>query len=101
MEDKTNKQNILNQIERNELEAGGIDSWEGYDEALADYSRTPDTDEDNDNWLNLVYSAGVENWEWYEDTIYKFNQYSKYVNENDSGDFLPFEEWEVAFHESN
>lgn len=53
------------------LEAGGVDNWSGYDEAI-DLADSDDNDWSglsNDEKLDYLFAAGVDNWSWFSESI--------------------------------
>ena len=53
------------------LEAGGVDSWSGYDEAI-DMADADDNDWSslsNNEKLDYLFAAGVDNWSWFSESI--------------------------------
>lgn len=55
----------------NALEAGGVDNWSGYDEAidLADSGDNDWSGLSNDKKLDYLFAAGVDNWSWFSESI--------------------------------
>ena len=53
------------------LEAGGVDNWNGYDEAidLADADDNDWSDLSNGEKLDYLFAAGVDNWSWFSESI--------------------------------
>lgn len=53
------------------LEAGGVDNWSGYDEAI-DLAEGDDNDWlglSNSEKLDYLFAAGVDNWNWFSESI--------------------------------
>lgn len=53
------------------LEAGGVDNWSGYDEAI-DMADADDKDWSglsNSEKLDYLFAAGVDNWSWFSESI--------------------------------
>lgn len=53
------------------LEAGGVDNWSGYDEAI-DLAESDDNDWSslsNSEKLDYLFAAGVDNWSWFNESI--------------------------------
>ena len=53
------------------LEAGGVDNWSGYDEAidLADCDDNDWSSLSNSEKLDYLFAAGVDNWNWFSESI--------------------------------
>lgn len=53
------------------LEAGGVDNWSGYDEAidLADADDNDWSGLSNSEKLDYLFAAGVDNWSWFSESI--------------------------------
>lgn len=53
------------------LEAGGVDNWSGYDEAidLADCDDNDWSGLSNSEKLDYLFAAGVDNWSWFSESI--------------------------------
>lgn len=92
MTEPTSKERELALTELALLQAGGLDSWEGYSYTSELYTPTGDEYEDAVSLLKALDSAGVDNWEWFSESLRGFAEYADYVEE-EGETFLSFNEW--------
>lgn len=82
------------------LESGGVDNWDWYGDALADYTSCEDEFEDAEKLLSALHTAGVDNWEWYGESISGLSDYEDYLNSlanlDDALNVLDWKEQEEA-----
>lgn len=81
------------------LEAGGVDNWGNYGDAIQIYiEENYDEDEDADlssgETLNALENGGVDNWEWYGESLGSFNEYKWYIQDLPEGsDYMSYDEF--------
>lgn len=74
------------------LEAGGVDNWCNYDDALGEYAEMMSEEgievdfEDAEYLLIALENGGVDNWDWYSESLGHFNEYQEYLNGYDEED---------------
>ena len=86
---------LLNVAEMELLSIGGVDNWDGYDDALEDYEESDDLYEDADDYLRALKNHGVDNWAWYDASRTGLAEYEEYLNGLDNlSETLDFSEWQ-------
>jgi hypothetical protein len=61
------------------LQEGGVDNWDGYDDAMDDYDQSDDEATDAVNFLNALTMCGVDNWDWYDESRTGLAEYEEYL----------------------
>jgi len=86
---------LLNVAEMELLSIGGVDNWDGYEDALEDYEESDDLYEDADDYLRALKNHGVDNWAWYDASRTGLREYEEYLNAlDDLNNALDFSGWE-------
>lgn len=86
-------QDYLDTLMMLQLEAGGVDNWEWYSDALA---CVDDSDTENDSIvLESLRASGVDNWEGYGESLKDYSDYIQYLEEvvNPGTVTYEFHEW--------
>ena len=94
-----NTQNYLTLLECDLLQAGGVDNWSFYDQAMDEYIASDDEVIDASNWLNALEMNGVDNWEFYELSLDGLSEYEDYLQYRNSD--LDFYEWKSTVRNQN
>lgn len=92
-------QNYLILLERDLLQAGGVDNWSFYDQAMDEYIVSDDEVIDASNWLNALEMNGVDNWEFYELSLDGLSEYEDYLQYRNSD--LDFYDWKNTVRNQN
>jgi len=84
-------------LEAQLLSAGGVDNWEGYDDAMEHYTPSDDDYKDAESFLEALQIAGVDNWDWYGASLEGLDTYLEYLNSIHDPSAAPsFENWKEA-----
>lgn len=83
MQETPTKEQYLDSIQKDLLEAGGVDNWDGHYDSLQNYGYTysEDTYVDASDWLRCLENGGVDNWEWYDESLTDYYLYVEYLDE--------------------
>jgi hypothetical protein len=76
------------------LECGGVDNWEGYDDALSAYAEMNDMDSsdfDDEDKLYALEAGGVDNWDWYGESLNHYFDWVMHVQM--TKDYMSYEEY--------
>ena len=85
------KQNLLDELKLELLEAGGVDNWLCYGDAIQEFKE--ENGFGDDEYLNskdtlvALESGGVDNWQWYGESLEYFYDYSEYLDTVSDADF--------------
>ncbi len=93
----------FDELELSLLEAGGVDNWSNYDDAISDYLDETNAKKDqygdydvkltSEEKLEALNNGGVDNWSWYGESLKWFSEYKDYVKslpEDYDDDILDF-----------
>lgn len=84
------------------LEIGGVDNWDWYSEAMAEYNPTGDEYQDAENFLNALENNGVDNWDWYGESLTGLSEYEDYLRAlPDINQAIDIYAWKIRQEESD
>jgi hypothetical protein len=83
------------------LNAGGIDNWDGYDDAMAEHEKfmaeNPSVAPSAESYLLSLKNEGVDNWTWYDDSREGLAEYEEYLHTlEDLNIALNFFSWKLS-----
>lgn len=90
----------LKELKLSLLEAGGVDNWSGYGDAIEYYMEENDLDDlTASEKLEALENLGVDNWSYYGESLDYYSAYVDYYNSNDGESLMNFEEFVKMEHE--